>query len=159
MYPLVVEVRHTSWLAPEFLESLKDEGVGFVNIDQPLYHKSIGPSTHVTSSVGYVRVHGRNYKDWFREKATVEQRYDYLYEPSELEPWVERTRQIAASSDTREVYVVTNNHYKGKAVANALMMKSMLKGAKVPAPSGIIDAYGNAVSDYAVPAEGQMEVA
>ncbi|MFL5501962.1 MAG: DUF72 domain-containing protein [Gemmatimonadaceae bacterium] len=159
MYPLVVEVRHTSWLAPEFLESLKDEGVGFVNIDQPLYHKSIGPSTHVTSSVGYVRVHGRNYKDWFREKATVEQRYDYLYEPSELEPWVERTRQIAASPDTREVYVVTNNHYKGKAVANALMMKSMLKGAKVPAPSGIIDAYGNAVSDYAVPAEGQMEVA
>jgi uncharacterized protein YecE (DUF72 family) len=159
VYPLVVEVRHTSWLAPEFLESLKDEGVGFVNIDQPQYHKSIGPSTHVTSSVGYIRVHGRNYKDWFREKATVEQRYDYLYKPSELEPWVERARDIAATPDSAEVYVITNNHYKGKAVANALMMKSMLTGSKVPAPSGIIDAYGNAVGDYAVPAESRMEVA
>jgi uncharacterized protein YecE (DUF72 family) len=156
---LVVEVRHTSWLAPEFLESLEEQGVGFVNIDQPLYHKSIGPSTHVTSSVGYVRVHGRNYKDWFREKATVEQRYDYLYKPSELEAWVERTREIAASPDTGEVYVVTNNHYKGKAVANALMMKSMLTGAKVIAPPGVIDAYGEVVGDYAVPAKDNAEVA
>ena len=68
-YPLVVEVRHSSWLAPEFMRTLEEEGVGFVNIDQPLYHDSIKPSAHATSRVGYVRVHGRNYKDWFREKA------------------------------------------------------------------------------------------
>ncbi len=102
-YPLVAEVRHTSWLAPEFLRMLVEDGVGFVNIDQPLYHNSIGPSTHVTSRVGYVRVHGRNYKDWFREKAGVEQRYNYLYEPDELEPWVERSREMASSPGTREV--------------------------------------------------------
>lgn len=152
-YPLVVEVRHTSWLAPEFLASLEDEGVGFVNIDQPLYHNSIGPSTHVTSRVGYVRVHGRNYKDWFRDKATVEQRYNYLYKPGELEPWAERTREIAESPGTHEVYVITNNHYKGKAVANALMMKSMLTGERVPAPAGVVEAYGDVVGDYTVPAE------
>ena len=103
--------------------------------------------------------HGRNYKDWFREKATVEQRYDYLYKPSELEPWVGRTREIASSPGTGEVYVVTNNHYKGKAVANALMMKSMLSGGKVPAPPGIVDAYGAAVSDYTVAASDNAEVA
>ena len=152
-YPLVVEVRHTSWLAPEFLSSLEEEGVGFVNIDQPLYHNSIGPSTHVTSRVGYVRVHGRNYKDWFRDKATVEQRYNYLYKPGELDPWVERTKAITESPGTHEVYVITNNHYKGKAVANALMMKSMLSGERVPAPLGVIEAYGDAVGDYTVPAE------
>lgn len=152
-YPLVVEVRHTSWLAPEFLVGLEEEGVGFVNIDQPLYHDSIGPSTHVTSRVGYVRVHGRNYKDWFRDKATVEQRYDYLYKPDELEPWVERAKEMAATPDTSEVYVITNNHYKGKAVANALMMKSMLTGERVPAPDGVLDAYGDAVERYTVPAE------
>ncbi|MEP6857866.1 MAG: DUF72 domain-containing protein, partial [Gemmatimonadales bacterium] len=33
-YPLVVEVRHSSWLAPEFMSDLEEEGVGFVNIDQ-----------------------------------------------------------------------------------------------------------------------------
>ena len=156
-YPLVVEVRHTSWLEPEFLSTLEEEGVGFVNIDQPLYHDSIGPSTHVTSRVGYVRVHGRNYKDWFREKAGVEQRYNYLYKPEELEPWVERVADMAESPGTSEVYVITNNHYKGKAVANALMMKSMLTGEKVPAPSGVFEAYGDALAGYTFPAEEPAE--
>ena len=152
-YPLVAEVRHTSWLAPEFLRLLAEEGVGFVNIDQPLYHNSIGPSAHVTSRVGYVRVHGRNYKDWFREKAGVEQRYNYLYKADQLEPWVERAREIASDHGTHEVYVITNNHYKGKSVANALMMKSMLSGERVPAPSGVVEAYGDVVGDYTIPVE------
>ncbi len=156
-YPLVVEVRHTSWLAPEFLSTLEEEGVGFVNIDQPLYHDSIGPSAHVTSRVGYVRVHGRNYKDWFREKASVEQRYNYLYRADEIEPWVERAKEIAADPATKEVFVITNNHYKGKAVANALMMKAMVTGTKVPAPAGVIEAYGDAMEGYATPAHDDAE--
>ena len=156
-YPLVVEVRHTSWLAPEFLSSLEEEGVGFVNIDQPRFHHSIGPSTHVTSHVGYIRVHGRNYKDWFRDKATVEQRYNYLYKPDELEPWVERAKEMATTLGTSDVFVITNNHYKGKAVANALMMKSMLTGERVPAPSGVFAAYGNVVADYVLPTEEMVE--
>ena len=158
-YPLVVEVRHSTWLAPEFLSALEEEGVGFVNIDQPLYHDSIGPSAHVTSHVGYVRVHGRNYKDWFREKAPVEQRYNYLYRADELEPWVERALEIAADPATKEVYVVTNNHYKGKAVANALMMKSMVTGVRAPAPAGVVEAYGDALDGYAVPVDDDASVA
>lgn len=150
-YPLVVEVRHSSWLEPEFMQTLEEEGVGFVNIDQPLYHDSIKPSAHVTSRVGYVRVHGRNYKDWFREKAGVEQRYNYLYKADELEPWVERAREIAADPASQEVYVVTNNHYKGKAVANALMMKSMLSGETVPAPPGVVETYGDELKGFVEP--------
>ena len=152
-YPLVVEVRHSSWLAPEFLSGLEEEGIGFVNIDQPLYHDSIGPTALATSHVGYVRVHGRNYKDWFREKAPVEQRYNYLYRPDELEPWAERATEIASDPATREVYVITNNHYKGKAVADALMLKSMVTGSKVPAPGSVIEAYGETLVDYAEPAK------
>jgi uncharacterized protein YecE (DUF72 family) len=158
-YPLVVEVRHSSWLAPEFMQTLEEEGVGFVNIDQPLYHDSIKPSAHVTSRVGYVRVHGRNYKDWFRDKAGVEQRYNYLYKADELEPWVERAREIAADPGTQEVYVVTNNHYKGKAVANALMMKSMLSGGTVPAPSGVVETYAEALDGFVEPVYDQGEPA
>jgi uncharacterized protein YecE (DUF72 family) len=141
-YPLVVEVRHTTWLEPEYLQALEEKGVGFVNIDQPLYHDSIGPTSYVTSHIGYVRVHGRNYKDWFRDKAPVEQRYNYLYSEKELEPWAERTKEIANDPATREVYVITNNHYKGKAVANALMLKSMITGQQPHAPSGVVEAYG-----------------
>jgi uncharacterized protein YecE (DUF72 family) len=150
-YPLVVEVRHSSWLAPDFLRALEEEGIGFVNIDQPLYHDSIGPTAHATSHVGYIRVHGRNYKDWFREKAPVEQRYNYLYPPKELEPWAERAKEIASDPATREVYVITNNHYKGKAVANALMLKSMVTGARTPAPGGVFEAYGDIMAGYAEP--------
>lgn len=152
-YPLVVEVRHTSWLAPEFMAALAEEGVGFVNIDQPLYHNSIGPSAHVTSHVAYVRVHGRNYKDWFRDKAPVEQRYNYLYKADELEPWAERVNEIAADPTVSDAYVVTNNHYKGKAVANAAMLKSMVTGAKVPVPSGVFEAYRDAVAGYTEPVD------
>jgi uncharacterized protein YecE (DUF72 family) len=98
-------------------------------------------------------VHGRNYKEWFREKAGVEQRYNYLYTADELKPWVERTEEIAADPATREVFVVTNNHYKGKAVANALMMKSMVTREKVPAPSGVFETYHDAVASYTTPVE------
>jgi len=150
-YPLVVEVRHASWLIPEFFQTLEQEGVGFVNIDQPLYRDSIGPSSHVTSHVGYVRVHGRNYRDWFRDKAPVEQRYNYLYTAEELEPWAERAREIAADPATREVYVITNNHYRGKAVANAVMLKSMVSGERVPAPSGVFETYPEVVGEYGEP--------
>jgi uncharacterized protein YecE (DUF72 family) len=150
-YPLVVEVRHTSWLVPDFLRTLAEDGIGFVNIDQPLYHDSIGPTSHVTSHVGYVRVHGRNYKDWFRDKAPVEQRYNYLYKPDELAPWSARTSEIAADPTTREVYVITNNHYRGKAVANALMLKSMVSGARVPAPSSVYETYREVMEEYATP--------
>jgi uncharacterized protein YecE (DUF72 family) len=150
-YPLVIEVRHTSWLTPDFFQQLEEDGIGFVNIDQPMYRDSIGPSAHVTSHVGYVRVHGRNYKEWFRDKAGVEQRYNYLYSADELKPWVERTEEIAADPGTREVFVVTNNHYKGKAVANALMMKSMVTHEKVPAPSGVFEEYREAIAPFAKP--------
>jgi uncharacterized protein YecE (DUF72 family) len=150
-YPLVVEVRHKSWLVPEFLRTLEEEGVGFVNIDQPLYHDSIGPTAHVTSHVGYVRVHGRNYKDWFREKAPVEQRYNYLYRADELTAWAGRAREIASDPATREVYVITNNHYKGKAVANALMLKSMVSGERATAPSAVYGTYREVLQDFAVP--------
>ena len=82
----------------------------------------------------------------------MEQRYNYLYKADELKPWVERAWEIAADPSTQEVYVVTNNHYKGKAVANALMMKSMLTGAKVPAPAGVVEAYADALDGFAEPA-------
>jgi uncharacterized protein YecE (DUF72 family) len=84
-------------------------------------------------------VHGRNYKDWFRKGAGVEARYDYLYSKEELKPWADRTKEVASIAD--DTYVVTNNHYKGKAAVNALMLKSMVTGKKSEAPETLRDAY------------------
>ena len=149
--PLAVEVRHESWNDPAFFADLAEQGVGFVNIDQPQYSDSIAPSARATAPVGYVRVHGRNYRDWWRHDKPHE-RYDYLYSAEELEPWAERAREVDADETTRETYVVTNNHYQGKAVANALMLRSMLSGSSVEAPPPLLDHYGELLGDYAHPA-------
>jgi uncharacterized protein YecE (DUF72 family) len=146
-YPLVLEVRHSSWNTPDFYETLRERGVGFVNIDQPLFHNSIKPSASVTSPVGYIRVHGRNYKDWFRKGAGVEARYDYLYPREELEPWAKRAKEVDASAE--ETFVVSNNHYKGKAAANALMLKSLVTGKKSEAPRELIETYPDELAPLA----------
>lgn len=147
-YPLVLEVRHSTWNEPEFFRELEERGIGFVNIDQPVFKDSIGPSARATSPVGYVRVHGRNYKDWWREKAEPHERYDYLYSAEELTPWADRTKELAADAATEEVYVVTNNHFRGKGITNALMLKAMVEGKKVHAPPGVVAEYPEALRRY-----------
>lgn len=145
-YPCVVEVRHASWNRPEFYRWLADCGVGFVNIDQPLFSRSIGPSAEASGRVGYVRLHGRNYDDWFREGAGRDARYDYLYSRAELEPWVERIRELAKGGVVEDVYVVTNNHFRGQAAANAIMLAGMFRGKLQRAPEALVDAYPEALA-------------
>jgi uncharacterized protein YecE (DUF72 family) len=138
-YPLVLEVRHTSWNNEQIYEWLEERRVGVCNIDQPLFKKSIKPAALTTSAVGYVRLHGRNYQNWFRDKAPRDERYNYLYSLDELEPWIARVKEVA--SQTRETYVVTNNHFRGQAVVNALEIKSTLEERRVPAPEPLFDVY------------------
>jgi uncharacterized protein YecE (DUF72 family) len=150
-FPLVVEVRHASWNEPAFFRELAQRGIGFVNIDQPVFRDSIRPTAHVTAATGYIRVHGRNYQDWWRDNAEPHERYDYLYSAAELEPWVVRAGEIADDPETREVFIVTNNHYQGKAITNALMLKSMVEKKKVAAPEPLFERYGEVLAEYAVP--------
>jgi uncharacterized protein YecE (DUF72 family) len=136
--PLVLEVRHASWNVPEFYAELAASGVGIVNLDQPLFHHSIPPGARATSKVGYIRVHGRNYNDWFRKDAGRDARYDYLYTPEQLQPWAERA--LSLSEDTAEVYLVTNNHFRGQAVVNGLQLQALLNRAPVAAPATLVEA-------------------
>jgi uncharacterized protein YecE (DUF72 family) len=154
--PLVVEVRHASWNAGAVYAELAERGVGFVNVDQPLFRDSIEPSAIATSSVGYVRVHGRNYKDWFRKDAGRDARYDYLYTADELLPWAERARDISELPRVEDVYVVTNNHFEGKAVANAAMLESMVEGRKVDAPPPLVDRYRDVLAPFVATLPGTL---
>jgi uncharacterized protein YecE (DUF72 family) len=137
-YPLVLEIRHSSWNDPEVLARLAEQGVGFCNIDQPRLGASLRATEHVTSPVGYVRLHGRNYKEWFQADNRND-RYNYLYKPAELKPWTEKIRSVAEKS--LKTLAITNNHYKGQAAVNALELKSMLSGKKVKAPETLVNAY------------------
>lgn len=151
--PLVVEVRHTSWLEPALLEALFERGVGTANIDQPRFRHSVGPASRATSSVGYVRIHGRNWREWFRAGSTVAERYDYLYSASQLEPWAARALELSASPLVEDVYVVTNNHTAGKAVVNALMLRAQLEGRRVRAPTPLLEAYPESLVGLTVPVD------
>lgn len=138
-YPLVVELRHESWNNPRVLQTLEDLGVGLCDIDQPLFANSIKPSAEVTSSIGYIRLHGRNYQNWFREEANVVERYDYLYSSDELEPWVNRIKEI--SDKAKQTFVITNNHARGQSLVNAFEILAELEEDRVPGPAKLIDSY------------------
>lgn len=156
MYPLVLEVRHTSWNTAEMYEWLEERGVGICNIDQPVFAKSIRPAALTTSPVGYVRMHGRNYQNWFREKAPRDERYNYLYSFDELEPWLVRIKEVA--KQTRETYVITNNHFRGKAVVNALEIKAALEEKEVPAPAPLFKVYPRLNESATALDEGEDEL-
>ena len=138
-YPLVLEVRHSSWNTPEVYEWLAERGVGICNIDQPVFAKSIRPAALTTSPIGYVRLHGRNYQNWFRDKAPPHERYNYLYSLDELDPWLVRIKEV--SKQTRETYVVTNNHFRGQGVVNAIEIKAALDEETQPAPEPLFKVY------------------
>jgi uncharacterized protein YecE (DUF72 family) len=140
-YPLVVEVRHATWNVPETFDLLREAGAGFCNIDQPVIGRSIKPSSETTGAVGYVRLHGRRYDTWFTddEKIPSHERYNYLYSTEELAPWAERIQKVTERSQT--TFVITNNHYQGKGVVNALQLISILKGSKVKVPEPLREHY------------------
>jgi uncharacterized protein YecE (DUF72 family) len=137
--PLVAEFRHRSWDHEEPLQFLHDLGVGFCNIDQPQVGGTMRPTGHVTSRIAYIRLHGRNAEAWFRDGQEPHARYDYLYTAEELQPWSERAGRLSERAE--EVFIIANNHYRGKGPANALMLKAMLGRTRVKAPGSLARAY------------------
>jgi len=136
---LVLEVRHASWFAPPGLDAIRGLSYSLAYIDlppawnhPPEWHPPTGP-------IGYLRLHGRNTEQWFRRDSGRDDKYDYLYAEAEVETLADKARRIASVHD--ETSVVTNNHFAGKAVANALELRSHLLGKPVPAPSEIVEAF------------------
>ena len=94
-------------------------------------------------------MHGRNKEDWFKgfdkigkEKQSEEDRssrYNYLYTPGELQEIVEEI--IKVLENIEKVFVITNNHPKGNAVANAFQFIYMLEKRKIEIPSTTLAKY------------------
>jgi uncharacterized protein YecE (DUF72 family) len=137
-YPLVVEIRHDSWNNENILLYFVEKGVSFCNIDQPALGQSIRPTEHVTAPIAYVRLHGRNYEQWF-EHEHAHDRYNYLYSTEELTRWKNKVENISKKADV--TFVVANNHFEGKAAVNSLQLRHMLTGEKVRAPEPLVQHY------------------
>ncbi len=124
---VVVELRHRSWTEDDSVAKLlAAHEASWVHIDEPKFRTRIRDVPEV-GPVGYFRFHGRNAKDWWR--GDRETRYNYLYSPGEM---ADLTQDVVAVADAaRSTHVAFNNHYRAKAVANALEMRVLL-GQEVP---------------------------
>ncbi|MGZ3503763.1 MAG: DUF72 domain-containing protein [Vulcanimicrobiaceae bacterium] len=120
---LVAEFRNREWQNDETLKLLDGLRIGWCNVDEPQFKGLLKPGAEVTDDRGYVRFHGRNYKEWW--KGSNETRYDYLYSPEELEPWVDRVGDLGAQ--VKETLAYFNNHPHAHAVENAEMFTAMLE--------------------------------
>jgi len=121
--PVVVEFRNRDWISEGTFDFLRENKLGFCCVDQPRLKGLIPPVTEATSSIGYVRFHGRNAKKWWQHKEAWE-RYDYTYSNEELEEWVPKLRKL--EEDTDKTFVFANNHWQGQAVQTARQLRMLL---------------------------------
>jgi uncharacterized protein YecE (DUF72 family) len=121
--PLVYEFRSRDWIRDETFAFLRERGIGYCAVDEPQFKTLIPPVAEVTSDIGYVRFHGRNYDNWW--SGDVKKRYDYLYSLDELNEWVPK---ITALDDAAsKVFVFMNNCFAAQAAKNAAQMKELLQ--------------------------------
>jgi len=139
-FNLVVEVRHKSWQMPDALGFLEGLGVSVCNIDYPTTWNSFDMQQCTVGKNGYFRMHGRNAEKWF-SKAGRDETYDYYYNEDELTQIKQRIDELAKAFKT--LTVITNNHYRGAELANALELKVLISGQKQSVPEGLLRAYPN----------------
>jgi uncharacterized protein YecE (DUF72 family) len=142
-YRKVVELRHKSWSdhAKETQAVLSRLNAAWVYIDEPKFPSSVKQELDFHGSIAYLRLHGRNQEKWWSHENAWE-RYDYFYPPASVRRLGAKIKQLAAKSPATTFYVLFNNHARGQAVANALMLVSQLtNGEKSRAPQALVDAF------------------
>ena len=129
-FGIAIEFRQASWLKPErrqrVLDFLKGRGFTYVVVDEPQgFPSSVPPVAATTGPLGMVRFHGHNNENWEKRSITAAERFRYLYQSTELKPWVPTIRDMAKG--TGEVHAVMNNCYSDYAVRNAQDLADLLR--------------------------------
>jgi uncharacterized protein YecE (DUF72 family) len=135
-YPKVVELRHKSWSENRDDTSalLQEYRASEVLIDEPKFKTSIRQQAEAIGDVVYFRAHGRNAKAWWHAKESWE-RYDYLYSRDEVQQHARRIQTAARKPSVKAVFGLYNNHARGNAAANAVMLSQEL-GVKLKGMPG-----------------------
>jgi uncharacterized protein YecE (DUF72 family) len=153
-FPLVAEMRHSSWMAEEAVGTFLDYRVGFCNIDQPQYTRAMPPTAFLTSGAGYVRLHGRNPQNALgsydreasdRPSARLRQ-HDYLYPAAELDEWVPRVEHVRRYAE--RTFVIFNNDAGGKSFVNALQFRAQMTGVRGSAPRDLRRRYPVELAEF-----------
>ena len=120
--PLFVEFRHDSWIERPTFDLLRELGVGYCSVDEPNLKGLVPPVVVATTDTGYVRLHGRNAKNWWGKGGG--DRYDYDYNEEELSEWSQKL--LTLEEKVKKVYAFFNNCHAGHAARNAELMIEML---------------------------------
>jgi uncharacterized protein YecE (DUF72 family) len=110
----LVEFRHRSWFDEDnrahTLAFLEELGAVNVIVDAPRTEaKNLIPTVvSVTSSIAYIRMHGRNAGTWNVRGGSASDRFDYLYSTEELAEWIGPLRDV--SEEAEEAFVLFNNN-------------------------------------------------
>ncbi len=124
-HPIAVEFRHGSWLTSrnreQSLAFLREHKITYITCDEPQLGTLATAPFHPasTTSVAYLRLHGRNADLWHPRVGAREE--EYLYDDKELEMFAAEARRL--SGKARITFVMFNNSRCGFAVRNALKMK------------------------------------
>ena len=142
-YSKVVELRHKSWSddAGETHSLLSRSNSAWAYIDEPKFDSSVKQDLDFSGSIAYLRLHGRNQEKRWRHQVAWG-RYDYFYPSVSVRRLAAKVKQLATQSPTMKFYIFFNNHARGQAAANALMLKSELaEDRKVRAPKALVEAF------------------
>jgi len=126
---IVVEFRNEDWINDQTMDLLRELCIGFCCVDEPRLKGLVKPHVILSGDIGYVRFHGRNYETWWDRQRQSWERYDYLYNEEELSEWVPGLLRL--DDEASRTYAIFNNHYRGKAPRNAVMLAGMLPAERV----------------------------
>lgn len=135
---VVVEFRNDSWYTPAVFEFLREHRMGLCCVDEPDLPRLPPKVVEATSDIGYVRFHGRAAGKWWKHTEATE-RYDYFYSERELAEWMPKVKTLADKA--RITFLFFNNHPRGKAPANAYMMKHRLGIPVGKVPRALIETF------------------
>ncbi len=132
--PVAVEFRHVSWAVDSVFAELERRRSTLVSVDEPEL-PGLFPCLDVVTNPAlfYVRFHGRNKKDW--KKGNMQKKFDYDYSGDELGQWCENELSGLSSRAGRGV-IFFNNHVRGQAPRNALLLDSLIRKKTEPGPHG-----------------------
>jgi uncharacterized protein YecE (DUF72 family) len=141
--PKVVELRHHSW-SDRRIETdalLNRLNTTWAFIDEPKFASSIKQQLTAPGDIAYLRLHGRNQDKWWTHHEAWE-RYDYFYRAENIKRLAAKLTQLTAKSPQSKAYVFFNNHARGQAVANALMLQGAVNPSqKQNVPLALIEAF------------------
>src|SRR5207237_4518524 len=89
--PILVEFRNTSWLQRQHRDDtlgfLTEQGLAYVTVDAPQVGNGTAQKVVAVTDpdLAYLRMHGRNVDTWYKRVESTGERFNYLYNQTEIE--------------------------------------------------------------------------